>query len=93
MNPDKCKELRISFNAKSRSFDPIVVNGKELEVVRNFKLLGLNINIKLTWNHHIDDVVKKVNKRLCYIASFKVQFFCLLIGQKHITCRSAKRHV
>ena len=25
LNPDKCKELRISFNAKPRSFDPIVV--------------------------------------------------------------------
>ena len=60
LNPDKCKELRISFNAKSRSFDPIVVNGKELEVVTNFKLLGLNINNKLTRNHHIDDVVKTV---------------------------------
>ena len=41
LNPDKCKELRISFNAEPRSFDPIVVNGQELEVVTNFKLLGL----------------------------------------------------
>ena len=32
-------------------------------------------------------------KMICYIASVKVQFFCLLIGQKRITCRSAKRHV
>ena len=64
LNPDKCKELRISFNAKPRSFDPIVLNGKELEVVTNFKLLGVNIHNKLTWNHHIDDVVKKFNKRL-----------------------------
>ena len=47
LNPDKCKELRISFNAKSRSFDPILVNGKELEVATNYKLLGLNINNKL----------------------------------------------
>ena len=41
LNPDKCKELRTSFNAKPRSFDPIVVNGKELEVSRilNFWVL------------------------------------------------------
>jgi hypothetical protein len=45
LNPDKCKELRISlisFNAESKPFsDPIVINGKELEVVTNIKLLGL----------------------------------------------------
>ena len=45
LNPDKCKELRISFNAKPRSFDPIVVNGKELEVVTNFKLWVLILTI------------------------------------------------
>ena len=28
-----------------------------------------------------------------YIASFKVQFSCLPIGQNRITCRSTKRHV
>ena len=71
LNPDKCKELRISFNAKSRSFDPIVVNGKELEVITNFKLLGLDINNKLTRNHHIDDVVKKLNKRLYFLKQLK----------------------
>ena len=71
LNPDKCKELRISFNAKSRSFDSIVVNKKELGVVTNFKLAGLNINSKLTWNYHTDDVVKKVNKRLYFLKQLK----------------------
>ena len=47
LDPDKCKELKNSFNTEPRSFDSIVVNGQELEVVTNFKLLGLNINNKL----------------------------------------------
>ena len=42
-----------------------------MEVVTNFKLLGLNINNKLTWNHHIDDVVKKVKKRLYCLKQLK----------------------
>jgi hypothetical protein len=67
LNPDKCKELRISFNAESRTFDPIVINGKELAVVTNIKLLGLTINNKLTWQPHIDEVVKKVSKRLYFL--------------------------
>ena len=29
----------------------------------------------------------------CYIVSVKVQFFCIAIGQKRITCRSAKHRV
>ena len=44
--------------------DPIVVNGENLEVVESIKLLKLTINRKLTWNDHIDDVVRKINKRL-----------------------------
>ena len=51
--------------------DPIVVNGKNLEVVQCIKLLGLTINSKLTWNDHIDDVVKKINARLYLLSQLK----------------------
>ena len=30
-----------------------------------------SINNKLTWSHHIDDVVKKVNKRLYFLKQLK----------------------
>ena len=63
MNAEKCKERRISFNVNPVGIDPIVVNGKNLEAVQCIKLLGPTINSKLTWNDHIDDVVKKINKR------------------------------
>jgi hypothetical protein len=62
LNPDNCKELRISFTAEPRSFDPILINGKELEVVMSFKLLGLTINNNLTWNHRADDVLSSTWK-------------------------------
>ena len=70
-NAEKCKELRISFNVNPVKMDPIVVNGKNLEVVECIKLLGLTINSKLTWNDHIDDVVKKINKRLYFLSQLK----------------------
>ena len=63
LNAEKCKELRISFNVNAVEMDPIVVNGKNLEVV--------TINSKLTWNDHIDDVVKKINKRLYFLSQLK----------------------
>ena len=86
LNPDKCKELRISFNAKSRSFDPIIVYGKELDVVTNFKLLGL-INNKLPWNRHIDDVVKNDNKRLYFLKQLKrVKVPCKSLATFYTSC-------
>ena len=53
LNSDKSKELRISFAKKSEAFDPVVVDGKEVEVVNSIKLLGLTITNDLSWNAHV----------------------------------------
>ena len=34
LNSDKCKELRVLFTKNTPEFDPIYVNGKELEIAR-----------------------------------------------------------
>ena len=52
-------------------FDPVVVNGKELEVVNCIKLLGLTISNNLTWNAHLDEVIKKVGKRLYFLVQLR----------------------
>ncbi|KAL9959742.1 hypothetical protein ACROYT_G033097 [Oculina patagonica] len=36
----KCKELRITFSTANNSFDPIVINGSEIECVPKAKILG-----------------------------------------------------
>ena len=64
LHPDKCKELRISFAKQPPSFDPLIVDGNELEVVTSAKLLGITINNNLSWNEHIHSVIKKVNKMI-----------------------------
>ena len=33
LNADKCKELRISFAKEQRVFDPVIIEGKEVELV------------------------------------------------------------
>ena len=38
LNPDKCKEMRISFARDPDCFDAITIDGKELKVVKNAKL-------------------------------------------------------
>ena len=62
LNSDKCKELRISFARDKAIFEPITVYGKELELVDSAKLLGTTITSDLSWNTHVNDVVKKQPK-------------------------------
>ena len=41
LNSGKCKEFRISFAKRLQEFEPLHVDGKDLEVVSTVKLLGL----------------------------------------------------
>ena len=63
LNPDKCKELRILFSRNPEAFDLVSIDDKEIEVVNSAKLLGITISDKLTWNTHINELVKKTNKK------------------------------
>ena len=47
------KELRISFAKRSPEFNPIPINGEELEIVQSAKLLGVTISHNLSWDNHI----------------------------------------
>ena len=71
LNNEKCKEMRISFSKFQQEFEPILINGNALEVVENVKLLGLNISSNLTWNIHINEIVKKASKRLHFLIQLK----------------------
>ena len=71
LNEAKCKELRITFARPKRSFTPIVVNGKPIDVVSSAKVLGVNISQDLKWNIHISQIVKKVSSRLYFLRQQK----------------------
>ena len=71
LNEPKCKELCISFSTKPASFDPIVINGKDIDVVPKAKVLGLTLSSNLKWNNHVDKVVKKSRKRLYCLSQLK----------------------
>ena len=88
LNADKCKELLVDFKTTKQSFDPLTVNGKKLPVVKSAKILGLTISSNLKWTDHINEVIKKANKRLYFIILLKrakvspkdiVNFYCTVI--------------
>ena len=62
LNIDKCKEIRISFSKNNPDLPPLFINGQELEVVQNAKLLGVTITDNLSWNLHINGTIKKASK-------------------------------
>ena len=62
-----CKQLRIGFCKPKANFDPIRVNGKNLEVVDN-ATIGLGVFNNLKWNDHIARIISKGRKRLYYLS-------------------------
>ncbi len=71
INESKCKEIRISFAPSTREFQPITINGKNVELVTSVKLLGLTISDNLKWNSHISYICKKVAPRLYFLRQLK----------------------
>ena len=71
LNEAKCKELRITFSTANNSFDPIVINGSEIECVPKAKILGMHITCNLKWNCHIEEIGKKSRKRMYCLSQLK----------------------
>ena len=71
LNSDKCKELKISFAKEESHFAPIFINNEELGLVNSAKLLGVTISNNLTWNEHINEIIKKASKRLYFLSQLK----------------------
>ena len=63
--------MRISFARDPECFGAITIDCKELEVVKNAKLLGLTISDNLTWNAHVNEIIKKAGKKLYFLVQLK----------------------
>lgn len=68
LNTKKCREIRISFSKKNADLPPLFINGHELEIVQNAKLLRATIANHLSWNLHINETIKKAPKRLYFLS-------------------------
>ena len=65
LNHKKCKQMMISFlKYKGSDENQIFVAGNPVEIVSSFKLLGAWISNDLSWNTHVDMVLKKGNSHL-----------------------------
>ena len=87
LNPDKRKELRVSIARKKEVFESIKIGGKNLEAVSSAKLLGVTISSDLSWNEHINKVIKKSSKRLYFLVLSKMaEVPCEVLKLFYTTC-------
>ena len=88
----KRKELRISFAKHRVDLDPIIVNGKAINVAHTVKLLGLNISNDLRWNCHVSEISRKFAIRLYFLRQLErpnIPINQRLINTLHNLCQTS----
>jgi len=73
LNVTKSKYMIFS-NSLEELPDDIFVDTTALEQVSNIKFLGVNVDNKLTWKHHISTITKTISRNIGVINKLK---FCL----------------
>ena len=65
LNPTKCKQMLINFMSNHNFIvNPIVIGSNTIKRVMTYKLLGVYVSNDLKWNHHVEVIVQKGNRRL-----------------------------
>ena len=71
VNCVKTKELIISFSRQCRRFQRACIDGNPIESFQYAKLLDVMTNSNLTWNDHIEELVKKASKKHYFLVQLK----------------------
>ena len=75
LNSEKCKEMITDFlQYNATKWQPICINGKQVEVLTVFKLLGVYLSSDLTWTGHCEYIIKKANRRLYALKNWCLGF-------------------
>ncbi|TWW61172.1 putative RNA-directed DNA polymerase from transposon BS [Takifugu flavidus] len=64
INTSKTKEVVIDFSRKASHIAPVNIQGLDIEIVEEYKCLGVHLNNKLDWTHNTDALYKKGQSRL-----------------------------
>ncbi len=90
INAVKTKEMAVCFGKRFdvSALPSLSIDGSTIQRVDCFKLLGVYFNSDLTWQHHVDYILKKVSKRIYFMyllmkagvnSSDAVSVYCSLI--------------
>ena len=73
LNPKKCRELLVINFMQYLLASPgmLDIGGSPVRRVETYKILGVHLSSDLTWNVHIEYIMKKASKRLYALRSLK----------------------
>jgi hypothetical protein len=71
LNVSKTKEVIWDFRRHPTPAAPVSVNNMPVEVVKDYKYLGLTIDKDLSFTQHVKTQVKKANKKLYCIRNMR----------------------
>ena len=70
----KTKDMLLTFRNSLTTPDSLHLGNCELDRVNVFKLLGVLLQDDIRWNHHIEEITKKANKRLLLLLECRKVF-------------------
>ena len=72
LNSDETKELVINFNRPNEeSMSPLYIADQPIKSAKSEKLLGVTLNSELSWNNHIENLVKSASRKLYFLVQLK----------------------
>ncbi len=95
LNTLKTVEMIVDFRRNSPALPPLTIMDSTVTAVESFRFLGSTISQDLTWDIHIDSIVKKAQQRLYFLRQLRKfnlpqellkQFYSAII--KSVLCTS-----
>ena len=71
MNPSKFQVINLDKHKGNRTNKTININHKEIKAVAKVKLLAIEIDDKLNFNHHINNTCKSASNQLNALIKIK----------------------
>ena len=72
LNCDKTKELIINFNRlNEQTLLPVYIEDKPIKSVKSTKLLRVTLNSELSWDNHIENILKNASRKLYFLVPLK----------------------
>ncbi|KAK7901264.1 hypothetical protein WMY93_018033 [Mugilogobius chulae] len=67
INVAKTKEMCIDFRKSSSVLSPALIDGQVVEVVQEYKYLGVMMDNKLTFESQVDAICSKAHQRMHFL--------------------------
>ena len=74
IHPDKTKSMIIAPRQKLQIYKPklnLTLGTSKIEEVKEHKMLGVTIDTGLTWNKHIENLIKRLAKNTYLLCKLK----------------------